>query len=164
MCPGHGPENRDFHEISTFSWNSKIDGFFDSIHVSWAFSQFWRPCRGRPRLERRVAPSSVFHMTRRAFLSLRVLNICNIATGEIGSEKRSPFLKLQNLLFKLIAPRVRNSYKNQLFFIDSENHIKSSLRTSSKKNFKNDSKNNEILKSIVFFESLENSKTSVKPI
>jgi len=95
-------------------------------------------------------PSSVFHMTRRAFLSLRVLNICNISTGEIGSEKRSPFLKLQNLLFTLIAPRVQNSYKNQLFFIDSENHIKSSLRTSSKKNFKNDSKNNEILKSIVF--------------
>ncbi len=99
-----------------------------------------------------------------AELGLRVLIICNSTAGEIGSEKRSPFLKLQNLLFNLIAPRVQNSYKNQLFFNDSENHLKSSLRTSSNKNFKNDSKNNEILKSIVFFESLENSKTSVKPI
>ena len=88
--------------------------------------------------------------SRHSFPGSSVLNICNISTGEIGSEKRSPFLKLQNLLFNLIAPRVQNSYKNQLFFIDSEKHIKSSLRTSSKKNFKNDSKNNEILKSIVF--------------
>ena len=60
---------------------------------------------------------------------LTVLMICNSAAGEIGSEKRSPFLKLQNLLFNLIAPRVQISYKFQWFFNDSEMHPKKSLRT-----------------------------------
>ena len=60
---------------------------------------------------------------------LTVLIICNSTAGEIGSEKRPPYLELSNLLFNLIAPRVQFSYKSQLFFNDSENHIKSSLRT-----------------------------------
>ena len=50
-------------------------------------------------------------MIRRAFLSLRVLILCNSAAREIGSEKCSPFLHLSNLLFNLVAFR-------------SENHIK----------------------------------------
>ena len=94
----------------------------------------------------------------------RVLIICNSTAGEIGSEKRPPYLELSNLLFNLIAPRVQFSYKSQLFFNDSENHIKSSLRTRHKKKLKNISKTNVILTLLVFFESLENSKTSVKPI
>ena len=47
--------------------------FLDSIHVKDAFHEFWRPCRGLPRLERRVAPNGVVHMTRRALPALRVI-------------------------------------------------------------------------------------------
>ena len=72
------------------------------------------------------------------------------------------FLKLSNLLFNLLAPRSQFSYKSQLFFNDSENHIKSSLRTRLEKTFKNVSKTPVIRILLVFFESLENSKTSVK--
>ena len=82
-------------------------------------------------------------MTRRAFLSLSVLIICNSAAGEIGSEKRSPFLKLSNSLFNLIAPRSQFSYKTQLFFYNSENHIKYSLRTCLEKTLQNISKTPE---------------------
>ena len=110
------------------------------------------------------SPPRLFQdMTRRAF-RLRVLRICNSTAGEIGSEKRPPYLELSNLLFNLIAPRVQFSYKSQLFFNDSENHIKSSLRTRHKQKLKNISKTNVILTLLVFFESLENSKTSVKPM
>ena len=79
-------------------------------------------------------------MTRTALLSLRVLIICNSAAREIGSEKRPLFLKLSNLLFNLIAPRFQFSYKTQLFFNNSENHRKSSLRTRLQKALKNISK------------------------
>ena len=68
-------------------------------------------------------------MIRRAFLSLRVLIICNSAAEEIGAETCPPFLHLSNLLFNLIAARSQFPYKTQCFFNDSENHIKSSLRT-----------------------------------
>ena len=138
--------------------------FLDRIHEILIFLDFGGPAGGSRAWKGASPPNQVFHMTRRAFLSLRVLIICNIATGEIGSEKRSPFLKLQNLLFNLIAPRVQMCYKFQLFFNDSENHIKSSLRTGLQKHIKNDSKNHQIFKLSVFFESLKNSKTSLKPI
>ena len=114
------------------------------------------------------------------FLGLRVLTICNTTTGENVSLKNSPFRKLQNLLFQFIPRRVRFSYKSQLFFNDSENHIKSSLRSRlaflfdfalvniCPMCFINICKRHFFLiplsNKIIFFESLENSKTSVKPM
>ena len=74
---------------------------------------------------------------------LRVLIICNSAAKEIGSEKRPLFLKLSNSLFNLIAARSQFSYKTQLFFNNSENHRKSSLRTLVEKTIKNISKTPE---------------------
>ena len=63
------------------------------------------------------------------FPGLRVQTIYNITTGENVSLKNSPFRKLQKFTFQFVARRVRFSYKSQLFFNDSENHIKSSLRS-----------------------------------
>ena len=54
----------------------------DWIHVNRPLNRFWRPCRGLARLERRVAPSSIFHMTRRAFLRSRVIQ----AQGKFDSK------------------------------------------------------------------------------
>ena len=68
-------------------------------------------------------------MTRKAFSVFRVVDICNTAAREIGAETRPPFLHLSNLLLNRIAPRSQFPYKTQWFFNDSENHIKSSLRT-----------------------------------
>ena len=52
--------------------------------------------------------------------------------------------------------------KPNCFFNNSENHRKSSLRTRLEKTFKNISKTRENWKSLVFFKTLVNSKTSAK--
>ena len=138
---------------------------FRKSALSERVAQFGRPCRGLTLagFASNCSESTLMiYMTRRAFLSLRVLIICNSAAKEIGSEKRPLFLKLSNWLFNLIAARSRFSYKTQLFFNNSENHRKSSLRTRLEKTLKNISKTPENWKSLVFFKTLENSKTSVK--
>ena len=126
-----------------------------SVSNGWRFT-----ARRKCRLPRMLAASAP--LDSKSLSGLSVLIICNSAAKEIGSEKRPLFLKLSNWLFNLIAARSRFSYKTQLFFNNSENHIKSSLRTRLQKAFKNISKTPENWKSLVFFKTLENSKTSVK--
>ena len=73
-------KSREFHEISTFLENVRegpvqlrgcLQSTIECLRVSW---------------------KGMLDMIRRAFLVYTVLNICNIEAGEIGSEKRSPFL------------------------------------------------------------------------
>ena len=70
---------------SRFSWFLDIFVKLENYEIfglnTWNFDifWFWRPCRGLPRLERRVAPKQIFHMIRRAFLSSK----SNTGAGEL---------------------------------------------------------------------------------